>query len=187
MAADRAHSAKRTAPKGVSRTERRRAARVRRNRTLVLAAVVGSVALLAVWFPAGALVDQHRKLGAAGAQLAQTEQENQSLAHEAAQLREPAEAARLARQQFELAKPGQQSYEVLPPAGQATGGTYSGDPGLAPPASPSPEDAVPPGVLDPTAATPGASDAAPFAHPAAKSRPPSGLWTRIEKTIEFWR
>ena len=117
----RRHAPRRVPGAPVSRAERRRAARVRRNRLLLAAAVAGSGAVLAAWFPASDLLHQRAELASSSAQLARLDHQDARLRHEERQLRTPATLGRIAQQQYGLVPPGEEAYQVLPPSGSATG------------------------------------------------------------------
>ncbi|MGH9047340.1 MAG: FtsB family cell division protein [Acidimicrobiales bacterium] len=181
-----ARAAKRTAP--ATRAERRAALAHRRS----VVALVGSLVLAAIisvaWFPAGALIDQHRTLAQSSSALDQLRSQNRALRTESKNLSKPTEIARIARQQFQLIAPGEQAYQVLPAPGKTSGATdpYSGDPGNSSPVSPSAAPELPPGSVGhhhvrtavkhttTTVTTPGSAGA-------------PGLATRLVDTLEFWR
>lgn len=100
--------------------------------------------VIAAWFPASALYQQHKQLAATDEHLAQVKSQDAALKHEANRLESSAEVARIAREQYQLVDPGQAPYEVLPPTG-AAGGSYDGDPGLHQPVVPSGAAELPPG------------------------------------------
>lgn len=175
----------------MTRAERRAAVTHRRSVVALVGAVVAAAVILVAWFPAGALIDQHRTLGETTSALDHLNAENKALRAESKNLSNPSEIARIARQQFELIVPGEQAFQVLPPPGKAGGSTdpYSGDPGNSPPVSPSAAPELPPGtekapqrakVLS-SHATGGTT----ASHAAAPSAP--GLFGRILRTLEFWR
>lgn len=146
------------------RASRRRAAAARRNRLLVGVAAAVSGAVLLAWFPGSSLLDQHRALDAAAAQLAQLRRENHALERQAKQLRTPSSDARIAQQQYDLAPQGVQAYQVLPKSGSQGSPVLSTSPGGG--------------------ATP--SRRAQSGTPAGTG-PPSGFFGRVLQTLEFWR
>jgi cell division protein FtsB len=171
----RPERASRAAP-ATSRTERRRAARVRRNRVVLVVATLSSAGILAAWFPASALLHQRAQLGAASAQLGRLNRENAALRHREHQLRTPATLGRIAQQQYDLVPPGDQAYQVLPPSGSGTsGGSLAA---TATGTSASGAGTSTPGRHDVTGA--GTSG-------AGTSGASGGFFARILRTLEFWR
>jgi cell division protein FtsB len=167
----------------MSRVERRAAVSHRR----AVVGFVGSIALAAVvlvaWFPASALLGQHRTLASADATLHQLKTEDKALSVESKNLSTSGEIARIARAQFQLVGPGEQAYQVLPPAGTGGGAAtdpYSGDPGLSAPVSPSAAAELPPGSLSSVS-----TSAKPTSHAHPASSP--DLISRLLHTLEFWR
>ncbi|HXR53636.1 MAG TPA: septum formation initiator family protein [Acidimicrobiales bacterium] len=185
----RRRQSRRGAPSSRTRAERRAAVSRRRSVVALLASFAVAVVILVAWFPAGALIDQHRTLGKTSSTLTQLKQEDRALNLESKNLSRSSEIARIARQQFQLVVPGEQAYQVLPPAGTNGGPTdpYSGDPGLSAPVSPSVAPELPPGSLssEQPAATASKAKATGSSHAAAASSP--DLITRVLHTLEFWR
>ena len=177
------------APSSRTRTERRAAVSHRRSVVALSVSFAMAVVILVAWFPAGALIDQHRTLAETSSTLTQLKQEDRALNLESKNLSRSSEIARIARQQFQLVVPGEQAYQVLPPAGTNGGATdpYSGDPGLSAPVSPSAAPELPPGSLssEQPAGAPSKAKATSGSHAAAASSP--GLITRVLHTLEFWR
>lgn len=162
-----------TRPHGVSRgrppsrSERRRAARVRRNRVMVVAAAAVSVIVLVSWFPASELEHQHQQVAAAVTQLDRLHRQNEALSDETKRLQTPSQIASIAEQQYGLEKPGQQDYQVLPPSGSSNGRlATSGRSGTSP-------------------ASGGGSNGAPGATSSGVSG--QGFFERVTQTLEFWR
>jgi cell division protein FtsB len=173
----------------MTRSERRAAVARRRSLVALGASVAAAVVILVAWFPAGALIDQHRTLASASTTLVQLQAEDRALTAESKNLSNPSEIARIARQQYQLVVPGEQAFQVLPPSGSAGGAAdpYSGDPGLSAPVSPSAEPELPPGSVPahPAGAT---SKAKTSTHgQSALAAGPPGLFTRVLHTLEFWR
>ncbi len=177
----------------MTRAERRAAVTYRRSAVALIAALAAAVVILVAWFPAGALIDQHRTLAQSTAALDHLNAENKALRSESKNLSNPSEIARIARQQFQLIVPGEQAYQVLPPPGSVGGPTdpYSGDPGNSPPVSPSAAPELPPGTEKPGATVkvpPSPSSRGhgsnTTGHPAKAS--PPGLFGRVLRTLEFW-
>jgi cell division protein FtsB len=182
-AAGRHRRQKGRAPSSLTRAERRAAIAHRRSVVALFSSVVIGAVILVAWFPAGALIDQRHTLSQASSTLTQLKQEDRALTAESKNLSTSSEIARIARQQFELVAPGEQAYQILPPAGTNGGATdpYSGDPGSAPPVSPSAAPELPPGALS-------SRQSAAAAKGAAKVAPASpDLLSRLIHTLEFWR
>jgi cell division protein FtsB len=169
----------------MSRVERRAAVSHRRAVAALIASVAVSAVILVAWLPAGALLTQRRTLSTASATLGQLRAEDAALRHEAKNLSNPAEIARIARQQYQLIAPGEQAYQILPPPGKGGGDTdpYSGDPANSPLVSPSGAAELPPGVV----AGHGSSPSATSTGTRGTTGFPSGLVTRVLDTLEFWR
>jgi hypothetical protein len=137
-----------------------------------------SVAILAAWFPVGALLNQRSALAAANSQLHQLRAQDTALGQERKNLNSSSEISRLAREQYQLVSPGQQAYQVLPPAGASSGLTpYAGDPGAQGPVAPSASVELPPGMT--TTTVPG--------HSKAHTASSPGLFNRMLHALEFWR
>lgn len=154
-----------TPTKAASRAERRRAARVRRNRIVLALAAAVSVGILAAWFPTSSLLHQRAQLAAASIQLGQLRRENAALRHQEEQLRTPTTLGRIAQEQYDLVPPGDQAYQVLPASGSG------GLDGALGPASTA-------GAAQHPRGSPGSSE------PAGSS---GGLLGRMLQTLEFWR
>lgn len=153
----------------MSRPGRRRAARTRRNRLVVVIAVLASAGIVAAWFPASTLLHQREQLAAAATQLNRLDQQNAAVRHQEKQLRTPSEIGRIAQQQYDLVPPGDEAYQVLPPSGT---GSSSGP--LAPDATTTTggsDSSVGSGRHDGTS---GSDTAASF-------------FGRVLQTLEFWR
>ncbi|HUA94364.1 MAG TPA: septum formation initiator family protein [Acidimicrobiales bacterium] len=197
LAKDRAPT-RRDAPRDRSgtraerQTARRAEIRRRRDRALLLGAVVLSGLMLAAWFPASALYHQHQQLAATSASLASVRTEDAALRQEEDRLGSSSEVKRIAREQYQLVEPGQQAYEVLP----SSGGAYDGDPGLEGPVKPSAASELPPGSAGQSGAKPASGEAQGSGHrsstarshaAASSSAAPTSLMGRIAQTLEFWR
>jgi cell division protein FtsB len=156
-------------------------AKARHSRLLLIGAAVLAAAILAAWFPGGALYHQRASLAAATAQLSQLHQQDVALDQERKNLSSSAEIARIAREQYQLVSPGQQAYEVLPPSGSPA--AYAGDPGSATPAAPSAASVLPAGGVTSTT-LPGAHKRSSTHHSATASE---GALGRMLHALEFWR
>ncbi len=167
----------------------------RRSVVALIGSVVAAAVILVAWFPAGALIDQHRTLAETSSSLDHLKIENRALKVESKNLSTPSEIARIARQQFQLIAPGEQAYQVLPPPGTAGGATdpYSGDPGNSAPVSPSAAAELPPGAVKDGQAVSASSGhkaghrtgSASTSATGQASSP--GLFGRLLRTLEFWR
>lgn len=174
----------------VSRTERRKAAKARRSRLMLIGAAVVSVVVVVAWFPASALYSQHQQIATTSTQLAELRQQDAALGQERRNLSNSAEIERIARQQYDLVKPGQQIYEVLPgnkgATGSGTGAADPGDPGLTAPVVPSGESELPAGSgSDHTASESGSGTT--DGHVGSRTSNSSSIIGRILQTLEFWR
>ena len=180
---------RRPAPSSLTRAERRAAVAHRRSVVALLGSVIVAAVILVAWFPAGALIDQHRTLSQATSTLAQLKQEDRALTAESKNLSNTSEIARIARQQFELVAPGEQAYQILPPAGTEGGATdpYSGDPGSAQPVSPSAAFELPPGALSSGQSVADASKGRSKGAGSQGASDPPDLLSRLLHTLEFWR
>jgi len=161
---------------------------VARARLLVVAALGAAAIVLFAWFPASSLVHQRSTLGLTEAQLATLHRQDAALAQEKKNLSAPGEIGRLAREQYQLVSPGQQAFEVLPPSGApTTRSAYAGDPGAQGPVAPSATAELPPGATTVTT-VPTSGSAGPNTAPAAGAGPSAGgLFSRMVRTLEFWR
>jgi cell division protein FtsB len=157
---------------------------------VVLAGLV-AVVILVVGFPASTLWAQHRQLSSASAQLTELQHQNKVLTEQEHQLSSNAEIARLAREDYQLVPRGQTLFDILPPAAAArpstTSGMTTGDPGNQPLVSPSdaPSMSLDPGLpagVSKTAPHTGAGPA-----PSSGASAPSSFWSRVSKTLEFWK
>ena len=153
-------------------------------------AIVAAALILVTSFPLTSLLDQHRQLSAAAAQLSSLQHQNSLLAEQQQQLNTNTEVKRLARQNYQLVEPGQALYDILPPSGQATstapGAPTAGDPADQPLVAPSqapnmsPDPGLPTTPVTPTATTSGSKSVA--GHPSS-----GGFWSRVTSTLEFWK
>jgi cell division protein FtsB len=159
-----------------TRAERRRAARIRRNRLVLVLAGVCSLGILGAWFPTSSLLHQRAQLAAAATQLAQLNRADAALAHREKQLRTPTTIGRIAQQQYDLVPPGEQAYQVLPPSGT---GKVNGSLGRTAAAG----LATGPGARG-AGSMAGASGSA---SGSASGTASGSFFARILRTLEFWR
>ncbi len=157
--------------------------RQRRGRTILVGAVVLSVAMLGLWFPFSPLLHQRQSASKLSAQLQSLKAQDQVLKGQEKTLTSPGDVTRLAREQYQLVLPGQRLVQVLPPSGTPTQGNagqapYPGDPGLTKPVAPS-AIALLPTTTTTTTTTPGGTK--------AKSNSGGGLLDRLISTLAFWR
>lgn len=177
-------------------TSRRSASpRIRRNRIPVVLGAVFALAVIGTSFPFSTLLSQHRELSAEAAQLRQVQSDNRLLAEQDRQLSSSAEVDRLAREEYQLVLPGQTLFDVLPPSGTPAS-TTQGDPADQPLVSPSdaPDMSPDPGLphsVPPADRATGAGGSATGAGSSAggqgKASGPSGFWSRVAETLEFWK
>ncbi len=178
-------TAKRSQPRRSSRIPP--AGTVARARLLLLCAVAAAAVVLFAWFPAGSLLHQRATLSGTAAQLATLHRQDAALAQEKKNLSAPGEIGRIAREQYQLVSPGQQAYEVLPPSGAATAGSaYAGDPGSSGPVAPSATSVLPPGATA-TSTPPAGGGAASRTSAAGQGSGAGGFFSRMVRTLEFWR
>ncbi|MEI8050212.1 MAG: septum formation initiator family protein [Actinomycetes bacterium] len=173
-----------------ARGDDRRAREQRRSRMILVASVLAAGFILVGWFPAGALLNQHRALGEVTAHLNDLKAQDRELASERSKLSSPAEITKLAREQYQLVQPGQRLVQVLPPPGAATPegvgqSPYPGDPGLTKPVRPSAVALLPTGSTTTTTQVRAQARGAESGPEAPVTQP--GLFDRVLHTIEFWR
>jgi len=157
---------------------------------ILVASVLAAGFILVGWFPAGALLNQHRELGEVTAQLNDLKAQDRELASERSKLTSPAEITKLAREQYQLVQPGQRLVQVLPPPGAATPegvgqSPYPGDPGLTKPVRPSAVALLPTGSTTTTTQVRAQAQGAESGAATPVTQP--GLFDRVLHTIEFWR
>ncbi len=149
----------------------------RRGRLLIGGAIVASMIMLVVWFPASALLHQRSAIAAAAQQVSHLRSEDAQLAQQSNQLTTPGAITQLAQSQYQLVEPGQRLVQVLPatakPTTTASGeAPYPGDPGYAKVMAPS-AVALLPGESTNTVKSIGA--------------PGETLLHRVLSTLEFWK
>jgi cell division protein FtsL len=137
-------------------------------RLIVPMAVVTAIALIVAWFPLRTMLSQSGQLNAASNQIATLNAQSQQLAAEQRALSTDAAAIVMAREQYQLLEPGQRLIQILSSA--SSGSLQSGDPGYQPLVSPSNvRDLIPVSATLPPRVT------------------SSDFWSRLERTLEFWR
>jgi hypothetical protein len=156
---------------------------------LLAGSIVTSALMLAAWFPFTSLLNQHRQVSQATAELSSLKAQDEALAHEQSALTSPSDVTRLAREQYQLLEPGQRLVQVLPPSGTPSqSGTgqapFPGDPGLTKPVAPSAIALLPSTTTstEPPHAASGTSG-----HPTTSASTKPGLVQRILSTLSFWR
>jgi len=130
-------------------------------------AALTAVIMLVGWFPLTTLWHQQRELNAAAAQIAAVKQQSAALKAESKAADTKAAATELARSQYQLVAPGQSLIQILPGNAKGQLGPDAGDPGFQPLVSPT--HATLPVTVTTT-------------HHAR-----SGFFTRLVRTLEFWR
>ena len=158
--------------------------------TVTVGAVVAAL-ILVTSFPLSVLLGQHRQLSAEAAQLSQLKHQNSQLAEQHLRLTSNAEVKRLAQQNYQLVAPGKSLFLILPPAGRSAtltpGAATAGDPANQPLVGPSQAPNMSPDPGLPDAGTPAPAGAtAPAAH-GSSGQAPSSYWSRIARSLEFWR
>jgi cell division protein FtsB len=157
----------------------------RRPRPVVVVGLVFAGLVLMTSMPVSALLTQHHQLAATSAALAQAQDADRSLAAEAKALADGSTVGRLARTDYGLVPSGQKAYVILPPAGSSSAEVAGS--GHVP--------------LEGPPVEPGSSQSQQLlglggsASPAPASRPTSssshgaagGFWSRVARTLEFWR
>ncbi len=156
----------------------------------MLAGVVAMV-ILATNLPVGSLLSQASQQRNASAELQRVDRLNRALVIEKRQLGAPGALNVLARQNYQLVPPGQTLYEVLPPGGSAPGhpGTTNNDPGAQAPVPP----AEAPGMSPDPNLTPASAQVAPPSgsnrtdRGGTATRASTGFWSRVARSLQFWR
>jgi hypothetical protein len=139
----------------------------RQQRLVVAAAAITAVVLIAAWFPWRTLLGQSAQLNAASQQIASLNAQSRQLAAEQQSLSTTRAETILAREEYQLVEPGQRLIQIL---SDPANGTVAGDPGFQPLVSPSDVKNLVP--VQPSAPPP---------------TPANGFWSRVERTLEFWR
>ncbi len=144
----------------------------KQSRWLFPLSLATAVALLVSWFPLGTLLHQRAALSQVRGQIAVVQSQEAALAAQRRTVSSSTQAILRARQQYQLVEPGQSLVQVLPgTAGTVTPG--AGDPGNQP-------------LVAPAIAGVTGSSASTTSSPAASSSAP-GFFSRLVRTLEFWR
>ena len=130
--------------------------------------IVTAIAMVVAWFPLGTLLHQQGQLSATAQQIAVIKREQQALSAQQRTIATKAEATMIARQLYQLVNPGQSLIQVLPGTSAAEG-VGSGDPGYQPLVAPSSVSAAP----------------VPSGHTGSSGA--GGFFSRLVRTLEFWR
>ncbi len=161
-----------------------------------------ALAVLGTSFPLSDLMSQRSQLSATGTQLQTLTNENRLLAEQEQQLNSQTEIDRLARQDYQMVLPGQSLYDVLPPSGlssSALNSPLTGDPGNQPLVAPAnaPDMTPDPGLPQVPTATAGSGTGSPGSGGSGGSGvasgrtvgspSPSGFWSRVTNTLQFWK
>jgi cell division protein FtsB len=186
-----------------SRAAAQEASLARRRRIPLALAVLIAIVLLATSFPLSTIFTQHHQVSAAAAQLSQLDRENQKLAEQRSQLNSNIAIQRLAREDYQLVSPGQTLYSVLPASGHVTsasaGQPTSGDPGYQPLVDPADAPDMSPDAslaqqqaAEAAAAAAAKATASPTKSDGAsggadRAAPPSGFFSRVANSLEFWK
>jgi hypothetical protein len=132
---------------------------------------VSALTAVALWFPFSTLLHQGSELSAVQSQISLLHSQQSALKSQERALKSKSAEARLARQEYQLVEPGQSLIQILP--SNAKGGTASGDPGLSSPVSP----------LNASSLVPSSGTA----NTVVTKAHSGGFWSRVLRTLEFWR
>jgi len=135
---------------------------------IVPLATLTAIALIVAWFPVRTLLGQSAELNSASQQLAALAAHSRELAAEQRAVQTPAAETLLARQEYQLVPPGERLIQVL--TNSQGGSMATGDPGSQPLVSPN-----------------DVKDLIPVVPSAPSPTSPTGFWTRVTRTLEFWR
>jgi hypothetical protein len=135
-------------------------------------ALVTAALMMVGWFPASALWHQQAQLNATANEIKAVQRQEVILTNEKKTDDTKAAATQLARAQYQLVNPGQSLIQVLPGDSEGQVSANSADPGFQPLVSPS--SAAPSTATSPTSAS-------------TTHHPTSGFFSRLERTLEFWR
>lgn len=188
----RRHPARRRTPahkKGGAKSAKRLRLPAFRPRMPVLVALLVAGVVLATSMPVSALLTQRRELGSTSAALAQTQATDRTLAAQAKALNNAGTVSGLARTDYGLVAPGTKAYVILPPQGASASvvATSGHVPLGGPPVVPGSERSRQLLGLGDSGST-GGSSGSHGAHGSA-SHPASStsFWSRVARTLEFWR
>ncbi len=145
-------------------------ATVKPHRFIVPLAAISAVALIAAWFPFSSLLSQSAQLDATSQQISTIQRESRELAAQHKLLSSNEAIKLLAREQYQLVAPGQRLIQILN-NGSAAGSSRTGDPANQPLVAPS--DAS--GLLPTNPSVP------------ARTKPSASFWSRVTRTLQFWR
>jgi cell division protein FtsB len=174
-------------------TAGRRAAGARRLRLPVAALLAFAAVVLVSSLPVSALLTQHRQLASVAAALARARAADRSLSAQVKALGDTGTVDGLARADYGLVPAGQKAYVILPPAG-ASSSEVAGSghvPLDTPPVVPGSAQARALAGLGGGSSPRGATDsgAGRGAGQGTGAGGPSsgGFWSRVVRTLEFWR
>lgn len=156
--------------------------RLPRGWPLLATGAATSAVILGAWLPVGSLLSQRAAIGATTARLAQLESQGRSLGAAMHRLDSPVALAQLARLEYQLVAPGQRLLLVVTPSfrpsERSSGGPFPGDPGYSP-------------LVDPVTGSelraPGASSGVSADAARRSAQPGGGYFSRVLRTLEFWR
>ncbi|MHB8329622.1 MAG: FtsB family cell division protein [Acidimicrobiales bacterium] len=167
----------------------------RRARVLLVGAALFAVVVLATGMPVSNLLSQGHQLSSVSTELAQLQSANRTLTAETRRLTDPTTVNALARSEYGMVAPGQKAYVILPPPGSSAFAVVGSGhvPLQGPPVAPgSPESQALLGVqptstpssVAPALVAPRSGRTAVGPHNAAA---PGTFWSRVVRTLEFWR
>lgn len=139
-----------------------------RKRWTVPVTLAMSVFMLAYWFPARLLWNQHQQISQVNSQIVSLQQQQRVLKAQAKSIDSKTALTNLARSQYQLVKPGQSLIQILDGTNSIRLGGGTGDPGQQPLASPTVGNSVPSVSVKSTVAK-------------------SNFITRFVRSLEFWR
>jgi len=131
--------------------------------------VMSAIAMVVVWFPFSTISSQGAQVNATNHQISVLQSESHALAVQQKSLSSPQAATLLAREEYQMVKPGQRLLQIL---SNGTSSLGTGDPGNQP-------------LVDPSNAA-GLLPDDPATNSSGSTSHPS-LFSRVVKTLEFWR
>ncbi|HUY06200.1 MAG TPA: hypothetical protein VMU99_02930 [Acidimicrobiales bacterium] len=137
---------------------------------MLLVALLGTIALVAIEFPLRQLISQRVQISKTALALQIVESHNAILQHDIASLSKTSTIISIAHQEYGLVQPGQRSYVILPNAGAKQN------------MNPLSALAIPAEVLGSISGSTTSATA-----PHVVSRPVGSLWSRMLRRLEFWR